>query len=405
MPLLFGIDVEGVGPLVEDVQLLLEGHVSWGPESALAARGVPSGDFHEWFEINNVPPEVTVKVLALPSAKVTAEDARIEAFLRRSRRQGRQRKLPYDAEQLRGAFHLLPRTRNVRSHGRKPAASPRRRPSASKDATKSPSHRRPTVTPETSQSQYDSPDGATTDVHVPQLEKSNQINTADIADAHVTLPEGLTLNPSAAHGLEACTQAQLGKGTRNPVSCPAGSKIGTVNIETDLPPGSLAGNVYLGQANGTSAINGPPYLVFIDAESVYDVSVRLEGQAVPNPTTGRLEVSFLGNPQLPFSDLTLTLNGGPRSPLANPLSCGAASTSFVFSAYTGASFGGSTPFATTRLPEPRAVCAEPEHRRARTQRPAPTAHTRSTSRAPTASSISPRCAPHCPRACSARSPR
>jgi hypothetical protein len=71
---------------------------------------------------------------------------------------------------------------------------------------------------------------------------------------------------------------------------------------------------------------------------------------VPNPTTGRLEVNFLGNPQLPFSDLTLTLNGGPRSPLANPLSCGAAGTSFAFSAYTGASFGSSTPFAVSGCP-------------------------------------------------------
>jgi hypothetical protein len=71
---------------------------------------------------------------------------------------------------------------------------------------------------------------------------------------------------------------------------------------------------------------------------------------VPNPVTGRLEVSFLGNPQLPFSDLTLTLNGGPRAPLANPLSCAAASTSFAFSAYTGANFGRSTPFAVSGCP-------------------------------------------------------
>ena len=99
-------------------------------------------------------------------------------------------------------------------------------------------------------------------------------------------------------------------------------------------PAVLAGNVYLGKANGTSSITGPPYLIFIDTESVYDVSVRLEGQAVPNPTTGRLEVSFLGNPQLPFSDLTLTLNGGPRAPLANPLVCGSAPTEAMFSPYT-----------------------------------------------------------------------
>ena len=51
---------------------------------------------------------------------------------------------------------------------------------------------------------------------------------------------------------------------------------------------------------------------------------------MPNPTTGRLEVSFLGNPQLPFSDLTLALNGGPRAPLANPLVCGGAKTESDF---------------------------------------------------------------------------
>ncbi len=62
LPLLFGIDVEGVPPLVENTKLLLEGHVSYAKEAALEARGIASGDFHEWFEINNVPPKIGVKV-------------------------------------------------------------------------------------------------------------------------------------------------------------------------------------------------------------------------------------------------------------------------------------------------------------------------------------------------------
>ncbi len=69
LPLLFGIDVEGVPPLVEDVKLFLKGHVSWHRENGLTARGIPSGDFHEWFEIDNVPTEVEVEVLELPLAK------------------------------------------------------------------------------------------------------------------------------------------------------------------------------------------------------------------------------------------------------------------------------------------------------------------------------------------------
>ncbi len=330
LPLLFGIDVEGVEPLVEDVHLYLEGHVSWGPEPSLAARGIPSGDFHEWFEINNVPPEVAVKLGPITLGKTKLKTVESKLFFNgHAGVEGKENFLTMPSSCTAPHSYL-----ELETYGPtvEHLSAPTTPPVGVEGCGNVPFEPTVAVTPETSQ--YDTPDGAVTNVHVPQKEKSNETNTSDIADAHVTLPEGLTLNPSAAQGLEACTQAQLGKGTRNPVSCPASSKIGTVNIETDLPPGSLAGNVYLGKANGTSSITGPPYLIFIDTESVYDVSVRLEGQAVPNPTTGRLEVSFLGNPQLPFSDLTLTLNGGPRAPLANPLVCGSAPTEAMFSPYT-----------------------------------------------------------------------
>ena len=350
LPLLFGIDVEGVEPLVEDVHLYLEGHVSWGPEPSLAARGIPSGDFHEWFEINNVPPEVTVKLGPITLGKSNLKTVESKLFFNgHAGVEGKENFLTMPSICTAPSSYL-----ELETYGPtvEHLSAPTTPPVSVEGCDKVPFGPTVTVTPETSQ--YDTPDGAVTDVQVPQKEKSNGTNTADIADAHVTLPEGLTLNPSAAQGLEACTQAQFGKGTRNPVSCPVSSKIGTVNIETDLPSGSLAGNVYLGKKNGTTTIGGPPYLIFIDTESVYDVSVRLEGQAVPNPTTGRLEVSFLGNPQLPFSDLTLTLNGGPRAPLANPLVCGKTPTEAMFSPYTTGKLQAltPTPFVTTGCASP-----------------------------------------------------
>ena len=113
-----------------------------------------------------------------------------------------------------------------------------------------------------------------------------QVNTAT-----VTLPEGLTLNSAAARGLTACTPAQIGIGSQEPVACPASSKVGEVMIEADLPPKSLTGNVYLGAPSG-EPITGPPYTIYVDAESAkYGVSVRLEGQVNPNPVTGRLETT------------------------------------------------------------------------------------------------------------------
>lgn len=346
-PLLFGIDVEGVPPLVGDTLLLLEGHVSYAHE-AVETSELKTADFHEWFEINNIPTTIKVKAgLLEPEVGLRTLESKL-FFNGHAGKEGKENFLTMPSSCSAPTTSFL----ELETYGpaEKLTGVPTTPPVGVSGCDEAPFEPTATVTPETSQSQYDSPDGTTTNVHVPQLEKSNQINTADIDDAHVTLPEGLTLNPSAAQGLEACMQSDLHKGEDVKVGCPIASKIGTVNIETDLPPGSLAGNVYLGKANGTSAITGPPYLIFINAESPFNVTVRLEGQVVPNPVTGRLEVSFLGNPQLPFSDLTLTLNNGPRAPLANPLSCTATNTSFAFSAYTDTSFGGSTPFAVSGCP-------------------------------------------------------
>ena len=78
------------------------------------------------------------------------------------------------------------------------------------------------------------------------------------------------------------------------------------------------------------------------------MSVRLQGQVNPNPATGRLETSFLNNPQQPFSDFIFKAVGGPRAPLANPLACSAGQVEALFTPYTGfAASLSSTPFATS----------------------------------------------------------
>ena len=60
---------------------------------------------------------------------------------------------------------------------------------------------------------------------------------AQVKRAVVTLPEGTTLNPSAAEGLSACTPAELERETAasNPGDgCPNGSRLGSVDVETPL---------------------------------------------------------------------------------------------------------------------------------------------------------------------------
>jgi len=340
LPLQFGIDVEGVSPLVEDVHLLLLGHVSDAQEPVLAAQHVESGDYHEWFEINNIPTEVTVLGLIKSGLKTLESKLFFDGH---AGKEGKQNFLtmPSDCAESPTSYLELETYPPTERIGATPTTPP---VGIAGCDSKVPFAPTATLEPETTQ--HDAPDGASATVRAQQFEGEKQINTADIRDAHVTLPEGLTLNPAAASVLGTCSPEQIAIGSSAPVTCPASSKIGTVQIETDLPPGSLGGNVYLGAPGGTP-ITAPPYTIYIDAESVYGVSVRLQGSVEPNPSTGRLEVTFLNNPQLPFSSLTLTTDGGPHAPLANPLQCGEASTGFLFTPWTGLGPAeGSTPFVT-----------------------------------------------------------
>ena len=311
IPLLFGIRVQAVGPLVEE-HVFLKGFVSWAKEPVLEARLIPSGDYHEYFEIDNI----------------NKENAVLKSKLNFNGHAG-------------GNFITLPSecsstTTNyleLESWTKEIATAVTHTPVGVEGCDKVPFSPTAVVTPETAKS--DEPDGATTEVKVPQKANPEEINSADVKDAHVTLPEGLTLNSAAARGLQTCSPAQIGIGTTGNVGCPEASKVGTVTIEADLPEKSLTGNVYLGAPEGVP-IKGPPFTIYVDAEAPnYGVSVRLKGKVEPNPTTGRLEVTLLENPQQPFSDFIMTSKGGPQAPLANPLTCETGHVESVFTPYTG----------------------------------------------------------------------
>ncbi len=182
--------------------------------------------------------------------------------------------------------------------------------------------------------QTDQPNEFTAEASEPHNPATN--DQSQVKSASFTLPEGMTLNPSAAHGLEACTPKQARQegtvfGPQFGVECPAGSKIGTValNVPT-LPNGSLTGNVYLG-APESGTITGPPYVIYVVANSEkYGVSVRLLGETVTNETTGQVTTFFRNPPEQPFSSLVLHFERGVLAPIANPLLCGTptGSTSF-----------------------------------------------------------------------------
>jgi hypothetical protein len=182
----------------------------------------------------------------------------------------------------------------------------------------------PSLSVQPTTTQADSPSGYMVDLTVPQNNDPNGLATADLRKAVVTLPAGVVLSPSAADGLRACTDAQVGLGNADPPACPDGSKLGTATVTTPALPDQLTGNVYLAGPD-SGPITGPPYRIFLTL-SGDGVSVKLAGTATPDPVTGQLTTTFDNNPQLPFSELRLVFKDGPRAPLANPSTCGTFTT-------------------------------------------------------------------------------
>jgi hypothetical protein len=182
----------------------------------------------------------------------------------------------------------------------------------------------PTVslTPETSFA--DTPSGLAADVHLPQETNGGEIATSGVHNVTVTLPEGMVINPGQATGLVACQPSQENVGgpeaeteaEDGPPSCPAASKIGTVEVSTPLLPDKLLGNMYvLGQ--------NPPNLQVLVAASGDGVNVKLIANMHLDETTGRLTATFNETPDLPFSDFKLSFEGGQHAAVVTPQACGA----------------------------------------------------------------------------------
>lgn len=182
-----------------------------------------------------------------------------------------------------------------------------------------------------------SPAGAEVAIEVPHITGAGEQDSSDTRDATVTLPPGMGINPSAANGLQTCTDAEFGKGTQAPVACPPQSKIGTVKIESPpLPEGSLEGDVFVGRQLSRDPTSGDEYRIFVDAESArYGISVRLVGNVRADPRTGQLTTTFAETPQVPFSSFQLRFDGGARAALSSPPTCGPSQVTATMAPWSG----------------------------------------------------------------------
>jgi hypothetical protein len=157
--------------------------------------------------------------------------------------------------------------------------------------------------------------------------------SSPVRKAVVSLPEGMSINPSLAAGLGVCTEAAYAAETATSppgAGCPNVSKIGDVTIASPLVEGGLQGSVFLAEpddrANSLPGAENP----FDSLLAIYVVAkaperglmVKLAGKLEADPTTGRLTATFDGLPQLPYTDFDIHFRSGQRSPLASPPTCG-----------------------------------------------------------------------------------
>ncbi len=175
------------------------------------------------------------------------------------------------------------------------------------------------------------------DVQNEGLTNPSGISNADIRKTEVTLPEGFTINPSIAEGLNVCTEADLARET--PFSppgggCPAASKIGTVEVETPLLEEGLDGALYQA-APYENPFGALVALYVVIKNSNLGILIKQPLKVESNSVTGRITTIAEEMPQLPFSHFRLHFREGTRSPLATPPLCGAHTVESVLTPWSG----------------------------------------------------------------------
>jgi hypothetical protein len=186
----------------------------------------------------------------------------------------------------------------------------------------------------------DSPSGIDATLELPQegLNDLGVLATPHLKKAEVTLPKGMTLNPASARGLGACTEAQVGLVSEDPIrfngapaACPDSAKVGTAEFETPVLPGALHGSLYLASQGDNpfgSLLAG--YLV---AEG-HGVALKLAGRFNVDPSSGQLTAVFDENPEQPFESLELHFKSGDQGVVTTPNACGAYSIQAILSPWS-----------------------------------------------------------------------
>lgn len=151
--------------------------------------------------------------------------------------------------------------------------------------------------------------------------------------AVVSLPDGMTINPSLAAGLGVCTPAGYAAETASSApgaGCPENSKIGRFTVQSPLFAETIDGAIFLAQPDDRGSATPGAENPFDSLLAIYLVAkaptrgvlVKVAGQLSADPVSGQLTAIFDRLPQLPYSNLKMHFREGQRAPLIEPAACG-----------------------------------------------------------------------------------
>jgi hypothetical protein len=152
----------------------------------------------------------------------------------------------------------------------------------------------------------------------------------------VTLPEGLTINPSQAVGLGACSEDDFARETADSapgVGCPESAKVGAVTAQSPLSEELAEGSVFV--ATPYENRFGSMIALYVTLKIPNQgVIVKLSGEVTADPKTGQLTSTFDDIPQLPVSSFKLHFREGARSALVTPPTCGTYQSTANFTSWS-----------------------------------------------------------------------
>jgi uncharacterized repeat protein (TIGR01451 family) len=203
----------------------------------------------------------------------------------------------------------------------------------------------------------DEPVGLGVSLKIPLNEKPGTNTTPLLRDTRVTLPEGMSVSPGVVDGIQACNATgpeginitgpesekigEDGEWQLAPGHCPDASIVGSAEAITPYLPVPVKGHVYLARpgcggagespCTDQDALDGNLYKLYLElggegelANTGIEFKVPFDTEV--NPATGQLTANARELVQAPYNEVKISLNGGPRAPIATPPTCGSALT-------------------------------------------------------------------------------